>query len=225
MFTGLIEHVGIITEVLPVEGGRRLTIEAPPIASTLAVGDSIAADGVCTTVESHTPARFTVALSPETLRRTTLGTYAVGHLVNLERPLLPTDRLGGHIVSGHVDGLATLTHCQPDGISRVLAFRLNNHELAPLLVEKGSIAIQGISLTVNQVGTNDFTVAIIPHTWQATNLSQLTVGQAVNVETDLLGKYVQRLLQWLPTNTTPATALNPASAIFPAMPTEGSLLP
>ena len=190
MFTGLIEEVGCVDAMTPVGGdlsqGVRLTILARAVLGDLAIGDSIAIDGACMTVIEKTADGFCVDVSPESVSKTHFGGLVPGRGVNLERPLTPAGRLGGHFVTGHVDGLARLVSVHEDGNSRILAFELENPDLGVLLVPKGSVAILGISLTVNTVTPRGFTVAIIPHTWQQTSLAQYQVGDAVNIETPLV---------------------------------------
>jgi riboflavin synthase len=205
MFTGLIEAMGTCKNqlVLP-EGGSRLDIMAPLfMIQQLTLGASIAIDGVCTTaidfsdsLESGSETGFfTIEASPETLSKTTLSQLKPGHTVNLELPLKAGQPLGGHFVMGHVDGTGTLEAVEPDGLSWVLRFGFNTEEWNDWLLEKGSVAINGISLTVNKVLPNGFEVAIIPHTWQVTNLSQLTVGSSVNLEFDMLGKAAVKVMK------------------------------
>lgn len=193
MFTGLIETLGKVANVTPLSGGLQLTIAAPDILQDAKLGDSIAINGACTTVIALTPETFTIEASPETLSKTNFGLLKIGQQVNIERPLTPQSRLGGHYVTGHVDGLATLLDRSRQGISWVMTFEVQDPDMARLLVPKGSVALDGISLTVNTVADCQFTVAIIPHTMTHTNLGEVAVGETVHVETDLLGKYVQKL--------------------------------
>ncbi len=194
MFTGLIEEVGSVASIQQSPEGSVLIISAKTVLENVKLGDSIAIDGACTTVVAFTPTSFTIEASPETMRKTGFGAYKPGTRVNLERPLTPTSRIGGHYVTGHVDGLATLVRRQPEGNAVIFTFRLLDSELAQFVVEKGSIAIAGISLTVNTVEGDTFSVAIIPHTLAHTTLSDRKVGDTVNIETDLLGKYVKKML-------------------------------
>jgi riboflavin synthase len=198
MFTGLVEAVGVVTAVLELDGGRRLTISAPELTS-LAAGDSVAVDGVClTAVDVEGPA-FHVEAVGTTLSRTTIGRYRTGARVNLERALRLGDRLGGHLVQGHVDGVGSLLDVRADGIHHLLDFRVPP-EVEAVTVLHGSIAISGVSLTVNALDPGVCQVAIIPHTWANTNLCGLRPGDPVNVEGDVIGKYVARLAApWLPT--------------------------
>ncbi len=192
MFTGLVEAVGRVASLDDNAGGRRLLVETL-LAEELAQGDSIAVNGVCLTVVSRTGAGFCADLSPETLRVTTLGEWKTGRRVNLERPLRADQRLGGHFVLGHVDAVTEVSAIQADGDSYWMEFTLP-FALRALLIPKGSVTLDGISLTLAALGDRDFGVQIIPHTWTHTALSDLTPGAAVNIEADVLGKYVARMM-------------------------------
>jgi riboflavin synthase len=192
MFTGLIEAVGQVGSVADHAGGRRLTVETP-LGSGLAQGDSIAVNGVCLTVVTRSESDFAVDVSPETLRVTTLGEWVAGRRVNLERPLRADQRLGGHFVLGHVDAVTELSSVREDGDSYWLEFTLP-FALRALVIPKGSVTLDGISLTLASLSDHDFGVQIIPHTWTHTTLSDLAPGASVNIETDVLGKYVARLM-------------------------------
>jgi riboflavin synthase len=196
MFTGLIEGVGHVRSVEARGGQSRLRIEAPFLQG-LAQGESIAVSGACLSVETFGPGWFTVYASAETLARTNLGELRPGAAVNLERALALGARLGGHMVSGHVDCLATVAAVAPAGESRV--YRLTfPPEQGPLVIEKGSVALDGISLTVNACGPDWLAVNIIPETQKVTTISGWAPGRAVNMETDLIGKYVRRMVApWL----------------------------
>jgi riboflavin synthase len=201
MFTGIIEQFGQITVAEHRPEGTLMTVRLlassdNPEGWTFKIGESIAIDGVCTTIISHTNTEFTIEASPETLSKTTFGFYTPGMRVNLEKPVTPSTPLGGHFVTGHVDGTAMILSKTPEGISCVYCFRLNSPELAKYLIPKGSIAISGISLTVNTVEEDRFSTAIIPHTLSHTTLGDQPMGGLVNIETDLLGKYVHRLLHF-----------------------------
>jgi riboflavin synthase len=193
MFTGLVEAVGEIAEVKPTPGGVRLRL-ATSLAPELASGDSLAVNGVCLTVVSADPDGVHMDVSPETARVTTLGAVRRGTLVNLERPLRADARIGGHFVQGHVDGTGTVEDLREDGESYWLTI-LFAQSLAPFIVRKGSIAVNGVSLTVAGVDDRRFDVQIIPYTWTHTNLRSVKTGELVNLECDILGKYVARALE------------------------------
>jgi riboflavin synthase len=195
MFTGLIAAVGEVGSCASEGGGARIRVQTS-LAGELAEGDSIAVNGVCLTASSVDEDGFEADAMAETLRRSTLGALRQGSLVNLELPLRIGDRLGGHIVQGHVDGLATLVEIVQEGSSRTLAFE-TEPELARLLAPKGSIALDGVSLTLRSVGergSGAFAVSLIPETLARTTLGKLGVGERVNVEVDVLAKHVQRLI-------------------------------
>jgi riboflavin synthase len=193
MFTGLIESVGAVADVVPAPAGRRLRVSTP-LASELRPGDSVAVNGVCLTVVAADHASLTADVSPETLRITTLGGVESGVLVNLERPVRAGARLGGHFVQGHVDATGTLHEVRQEGDSFWLTIGFPS-TIASLIVRKGSIAVDGISLTVASVAGDRFGVQIVPFTWQHTNLPAARVGGSVNLECDILGKYVARALE------------------------------
>ena len=190
MFTGLIEALGAVGETRELPSGRRLRI-ATCVAGQLAQGDSIAVNGVCLTVVAFDASGFEAKVSPETLRVTNLAELRDGSTVNLERPLLPSDRLGGHFVQGHVDGVGRIADIRQEADFWWVGVGFPS-DLARYIVTKGSIAVDGISLTVAGLDPERFTVQIIPHTWQHTNLHARSVGEAVNIECDIIGKYVVR---------------------------------
>jgi riboflavin synthase len=195
MFTGLVEDVGDVTRVepLPSDAGRRICVRASLLDEELAVGASLAVDGVCLTVTTWRAGEVTADVGPETMARTTLAQVKPGARVNLERPLKLGDRLGGHMVAGHVDGIGTISAV----IERHEARDYQIHAPQGLLryiVEKGSIAVDGISLTVNGVDARGFSVSLIPHTQSATTLGHKRDGELVNLEVDLIGKYVEKLV-------------------------------
>jgi len=195
MFTGIIEQTGIIRSCDRSHEGGRLTIGGGAIGQTLAVGDSVAVNGVCLTAARCEGEQFTCDLSGETLTRTSLGRLQPGRAVNLERPLAVGDRLGGHFVLGHIDGVGTVLST-PAGGSSGGTFEVGYpKELERYLVHKGSIAVDGISLTLAFLHTGRFGLAIIPHTFSATNLRFLQPGDPVNLEVDVLGKYIEKLIQ------------------------------
>ena len=193
MFTGIIEQVGTISAVEPLGDSVRLTIDAPAILDGVALGDSIAVNGVCLTVAEHTATTFTADCMQETLDRSNLGELRVGSPVNLERAALVNARLDGHIVQGHVDATTTLTSRNSSEHWDVLRFALPPN-LARYVVEKGSIAINGTSLTVSALGDDYFEVSLIPITLRDTVCGKLAVGGTVNLEVDVLAKYVERNL-------------------------------
>ena len=193
MFTGLIEDLGTLRQWRRESNKVQLTVATRIPMAELVLGESIAVNGICLTVVAFGGGTFTADVSPESLACTTLGELGPGDPVNLERALRLGDRLGGHLVSGHVDGVAVLLEKSQDGNAVRLRFRMAA-ELNRLVVEKGSITIDGISLTVNQVSEETFSLAIIPQTLAATNLHHRHPGSRVNIETDIIGKYVARLL-------------------------------
>lgn len=193
MFTGLIEEIGTIVDVRDLEQGSRIRIRAPESVSDLAVGDSIAVDGVCLTALDLENDGFAADVSPETLARTNLGQYEAGAAVNLERPLAAGQRLGGHFVQGHVDAAASVVDVVDEGEFVRMRFSLPP-QLRPYLVEKGSVAVNGVSLTVAGLEPDSFDVALIPHTLECTNLGRAGRTARVNLEVDILGKYVAQLL-------------------------------
>ena len=194
MFTGIVEEVGHIRRLTQIANGARLAIEAQTVLAGAKLGDSIAVNGVCLTLVEQGPDWLAADLSAETLKRTSLQQTRTGTRVNLERALLPTTRLGGHIMQGHVDGTGRLLEAQPSGEGWTVRIGFPI-ELARYIVEKGSIAVDGISLTVAALGDDWFEIAVIPHTWKMTNLSTLERGALVNLEMDILAKYVERMLQ------------------------------
>lgn len=193
MFTGIIEETGTVAELTPGSAGARLRIEAAAVLADLRIGGSIAVNGCCLTAVEIASDGFAADLSPETLDKTNLGDPRPGDLVNLERPLLPTSRLGGHFVLGHVDGTGEFIEARPLGEgNRLLRVRVPS-DLEPLLVYKGSIAADGVSLTIARLDRDIVEIAVIPHTWQATNLAQRRPGDRVNIECDMIAKHVERL--------------------------------
>ena len=196
MFTGIIEGVGSVRRLEPVGGDLRLTVAVGTLPfERVELGESIAVNGCCLTVVAFDHDSFDCDVSPETLRLTTLGTLAEGAPVNLERALLPTQRLGGHLVSGHVDGLGAVRSITPEGRALVWWFDAPDSLLRYIAV-KGSVAINGVSLTVNAVDAHGFAVALIPHTVANTTFGSLSAGSPVNLEIDTVARYVERLLQF-----------------------------
>lgn len=193
MFTGLIEDIGTVRRLRRGPGGMELLVGTGIPTADLTLGESIAVDGVCLTVTSFGDGAFAADVSPESLERTGLGTLSVGSRVNLERALQLGARLGGHMVSGHIDCRAEIASRHSRGNAVVFAFRMPAEALC-YVVEKGSIAIDGISLTVNAVDEAGFSIAVIPHTLEKTTLAHKSPGDRVNIETDMIGKYIERLL-------------------------------
>jgi riboflavin synthase len=193
MFTGLIEDVGKIGARRLIKGAAVLTVITKLSVRLMPLGASVAVNGACLTVVKKRRGEFTVDVSPETLARTNLKRLAVGSLVNLEQPMRLQERLGGHLVTGHVDGVGTVASIHKQGEFTIFSFRVAP-ALGRLLVSKGSVAVDGISLTVNDRRRDGFSVAIIPFTLRHTNLQGRRVGDKVNIETDLIGKYVHSFL-------------------------------
>ncbi|HMB16562.1 MAG TPA: riboflavin synthase [Pelovirga sp.] len=193
MFTGLIQSIG---QVRSLEGGGdsgHLRIASSLVHDDLSLGESIAVNGVCLTVTSWDRDSFTLDVSPETLRTTTLGALSPGTAVNLERALRLSDRLGGHLVAGHVDSVGTVRQMRKEHNAIYFEFAAPASSLR-YIVAKGSVAIDGVSLTVNQVFTDRFSIMVIPHSLEQTCLKERRVGDAVNIETDLIGRYVERFV-------------------------------
>lgn len=194
MFTGIIQAIGQIAQKQDMGSDARLYIQTNTLdIKTVELGDSIAVNGVCLTAVTLPGDGFWADVSGETLTYTTLGELVVGSKVNLEKALTPQMHLGGHIVSGHVDGVGTITQSYNDGRSIRLHIRAPD-EIAKYIAQKGSICINGISLTVNSVQGAEFTLNIVPHTLAKTNLDKITVGQRVNLEVDVIARYLERLL-------------------------------
>jgi len=195
MFTGIIQAIGHIASREARGGDARLVIDAGALdLADVALGDSIAVAGVCLTVIAHEGARWSADVSAETLRLTTLGTLAVGDAVNLEKALRLADRLGGHLVSGHVDGVGRIVRVDDDGGSQRWVFRVPV-TLARYIAVKGSICVDGTSLTVNAVEADTFGVTLIPHTLAMTTFAARRAGDAVNIEVDVMARYAERLAQ------------------------------
>jgi len=192
VFTGLVREVGRVVSITG-DDTVRLALRARETADGAAVGDSVAVDGVCLTVVAVDGDAFAFDVVPETLSRTSLGSLRAGSAVNLEPSLRAGDALGGHYVQGHVDGVGSVRSVAPEGGGKRLSFDAPA-DLLPYMVEKGSIAVQGVSLTIAALDDTGFEVALIPHTLDVTTLGLLTAGDAVNLEVDVLAKYVERLL-------------------------------
>jgi len=193
MFTGIVEHLGAVVATDDVDRGRILRIDAGPIAGGVTVGDSIAVNGVCLTAVDVDEPQIAFQVVGETLDRTGLGRLAAGDPANLERPMPASGRFDGHIVQGHVDGVGRVRSSSPDGEGRRMWVDLPE-ELLRYIVEKGSITLDGVSLTVADVDESGLEVALIPHTLSVTTLGRREPGDALNVEVDVLAKYVERLL-------------------------------
>jgi riboflavin synthase len=193
MFTGLIEKIGTVAKIERRGEGILITINFASELDDLKRGDSISVDGVCLTVTHLQTQEFDAEASTETVGRTTLGNKRPKQKVNLERALRLNDRLGGHLVTGHVDEVAKITAITPEGSSQKITFQVTEKSVR-YLVEKGSVTVDGISLTVNEVKNDRFSVTIIPHTASHTTLGSKKVGDEVNIETDILGKYVEKLI-------------------------------
>ncbi|MBW2182539.1 MAG: riboflavin synthase [Deltaproteobacteria bacterium] len=193
MFTGLIEDIGTVTKMERRGGGILVTINFSSELDDLKIGDSISVDGVCLTITHLQDQSFSAEASAETVGRTTLGNKRSQQKVNLERALRLNDRLGGHLVTGHVDEVTKITAIIPEGSSQKITFQVTEKSVR-CLVEKGSITVDGISLTVNEVKSDRVSVNIIPHTSSHTTLGSKKVGDKVNIETDILGKYVEKLI-------------------------------
>lgn len=195
MFTGIIEATGRIARVEPRGGDVRMIVDTGPLAlDDVAIGDSISVSGVCLTAVEIEGRSFATDVSVETLSRTSLGDLGVGGAVNLEKALRFSDRLGGHLVSGHVDGIARVVAIEPDARSQRWRFELPA-ELARYVAPKGSVTVDGVSLTVNSVDGARFDVNLIPHTIEMTTFAQRGVADRVNIEVDLIARYVERLMQ------------------------------
>jgi riboflavin synthase len=192
VFTGLVQELGSVAEVASRDGATRIRVEAA-LAADLREGDSVAVNGVCLTAVEPGPAGFEADLSPETVARTSLGWLAPGEQVNLELPLRPADRLGGHIVQGHVDGVGRVSSITDESIGRTVRFEAPP-ELLRYIVEKGSIAVDGVSLTVTEVDDASFAVALIPETLERTTLGRDIEGRPVNLEVDVIAKHVEKLV-------------------------------
>ena len=193
MFTGLVADLGTVSDVVATPDGVRLQV-ATSLAAELSEGDSVAVNGVCLTAVSANALAFTAEVMNETLRRSSLAEVAAGRRVNLELPLRAQDRLGGHVVQGHVDGVGAVSGVEDDGFARVVTIDAPP-ELLRYVVEKGSIAVDGVSLTVSSVSPDTFAVSLIPETLERTNLGAAAPGTPVNLEVDVLAKYVEKLIR------------------------------
>ena len=194
MFTGIVEGMGRIAQAVDGDGDRRFTISADKVLDGIEIGDSIAVNGVCLTAVTVVPGQVEVTAVTETLERTNLGVLDPEDVVNLERPMPAAGRFDGHIVQGHVDGVATVAAIEAEGDSHRMSFAADP-ALLRYVVEKGSITVDGVSLTITAVAADSFELVLIPHTLSVTVLGSRHVGDQVNVEVDILAKYVERLLE------------------------------
>lgn len=195
MFTGIIEELGRVAAIDRLAAGVRITIAADVVTGDITIGDSIAVNGVCLTALDPRPESFAADVSPETLERSTIGRLKVGSRVNLERAVTPSTRLGGHIVQGHVDGRGEFLGAADEGDFRTVRIGFPP-EFRRYLVYKGSVAVEGISLTVARLDDTYFDIAVIPKTWEMTDLSTLSAGDAVNLEADVIAKYVENIVRF-----------------------------
>ncbi|HEY7204925.1 MAG TPA: riboflavin synthase [Methylomirabilota bacterium] len=191
MFTGLVEEMGRVVE----RDGARLVVSADRVVEDSDLGASVAVNGACLTVVERGPKRLRFDVGPETLARTALGELGAGDPVNLERPMRLGGTVGGHLVQGHVDGVGVVTAFTREAETARLTIEWRDRALAPLLIPQGSVAVDGVSLTVARLNARDFEIMIIPHTLAVTTLGSLAPGRRVNLEMDMIGKYVQRILQ------------------------------
>ena len=204
MFTGIIEGLGSVVGIRPSGSGRRLTVDADFDLGGTKIGDSLSVSGVCLTAVTIESRRFQADVSPETLDRTLFQQSKIGDRVNIERALMLTGRLDGHLVSGHVDGIGTIKNRKPAGNATIITIEVPP-SLSPYIIEKGSIAVDGVSLTVNHCAPTHFDVSVIPHTGMLTTIGNKQVGERVNIETDMIGKYVERFLSHYQNNTKEAS--------------------
>jgi riboflavin synthase len=193
MFTGIVEELGTVDALTDQGDAVRLTVRGPLVTSDADLGDSISVNGVCLTVATREGETFTADVMQETLAKSSLGALAPGGRVNLERAVTATTRLGGHIVQGHVDGVGELAERRTEGIGLWLRFTAPEH-VQRYLIEKGSVTVAGVSLTIAELHDDGFAVAIVPHTMQVTTFGALAVGDPVNLEADMIARYVERLL-------------------------------
>lgn len=191
MFTGIVQEVGEVVEVAPEANGARIAVRMPGLAPDVAMGDSVAVNGTCLTAVELGPERIAFEAMGETLAKTTTGALAPGSAVNLEPALRPTDRMGGHVVQGHVDAVGEVVGVRADGIARVVEIGAPP-EVARYVVQKGSIAVDGVSLTVSAVTERGFEIWLIPHTCEVTTLGRIDIGDRVNLEADIYAKYVEK---------------------------------
>ncbi len=213
MFTGIVEALGEVAEIDASGDVHRLVVAAPVLGDGVAVGDSVAVNGVCLTAVQIEHERMTVEVVPETLRRTNLGALEIGDAVNIERSLPADGRFGGHIVQGHVDVTCTVTRREPEGASELVTFTLPPDHAA-YIVPKGFVALDGVSLTVVDASADEFRVALIPHTRALVTLGAAKVGYRANLEVDVLAKYVERAMAVMPRETALSRAQLQASGLL-----------
>lgn len=213
MFTGIIEGLGKISGIRSMGAGSRLAIAADFSLTDSKIGDSIAVNGACLTAVTISGSRFEVDVSPETLEKTTLKNIKIGERVNIERALRLSDRLDGHLVSGHIDGTGRIIHKTRQGNAIIVGFSIAE-SLARYMISKGSVAIDGISLTINRCDARSFEISIIPHTADITTIGIKNAGDAVNIETDMIGKYVEKFLTAPKTPDPDKTAQKPVDMEF-----------
>ncbi|HEY8691225.1 MAG TPA: riboflavin synthase [Chloroflexota bacterium] len=194
MFTGIVEELGTVASIHVNGSGGRLRLQAPKVSDGLRVDESVATNGVCLTAVAIDRQQFEVDLAPETLSRTNLGQLQPGDQVCLERSVTLATRMGGHLVQGHVDGTATITAVEPEGIQRTIRFEASP-DVVRYIVPKGFVALDGVSLTVVDCDASSFSIALIPHSAEMTTLGFKGVGDAVNVEVDMIAKYVERFVE------------------------------
>ncbi|MDH5422851.1 MAG: riboflavin synthase [Acidimicrobiia bacterium] len=193
MFTGIVEALGLVTDIVRAADNMRLTIASPQIAPGLKLGDSIAINGTCLTAVELTATSFAADAVPETLAKTNLGDLVEGSQVNLERPMRADGRFDGHIVQGHVDSIGTVVGVDPEGDGRRISIEVAD-PIRRYIVDKGSVTVDGVSLTVAALAEHGFQIALIPHTLEVTILGQRQIGDRVNIEIDVIAKYVERLV-------------------------------
>ena len=191
MFTGIIEETGTLIKI----GGGNITIECSKILEDMQIGDSISTNGICLTVTKFDDKSFSADVMPETIRRTSLENLKSGDVINLERALRLCDRLGGHIISGHIDGIGTIKSMKPEGNAIIVTIKTEK-DLLRYIAAKGSIALDGMSLTVVNANDIDFSVSLIPHTRDVTNFKYKKIGSPVNIEIDVLARYIERLMNF-----------------------------
>lgn len=194
MFTGLIEEIGVVDSAVQYKGGKKIRVKANKVLEGVSIDDSIAINGCCQTVVSYASKTFEVVSIEETLRKSNLGELKKGDRVNLERAMVSGDRLGGHIVQGHVDCVGEVSRIFNEATSRQISIKFPN-EFQNNVIDVGSICINGISLTVANTKDNELTVAVIPHTLSETNISELVIGDKVNLEFDMIGKYISKMVE------------------------------